>query len=108
MRSGRRSVGIRMARSSPKAKDIAIEVRGNTASLARQRFHIDHVPANMAPKGQVKGVAESLKWSCDIINVAYDNLEQSHYAIAKADAPSPEHVREGRYSSTAVGGHSAD
>eukprot|EP00959_Pyramimonas_sp_CCMP1952_P398817 8356967-Pyramimonas_sp.AAC.1 len=63
-----------------------MEVRGNAASLARRRFRIDHVPANLASKGQVKGVAESLKWSCDIINVAYDNRGQSHYT-AKADAP---------------------
>eukprot|EP00959_Pyramimonas_sp_CCMP1952_P146899 3074755-Pyramimonas_sp.AAC.1 len=64
-----------------------MEARDNSASLARQRIRVDRAPANMASKGQVKGAAESLKWSCDILNVAYDNREQSHYAIAKADAP---------------------
>ncbi|CAK0889289.1 unnamed protein product [Prorocentrum cordatum] len=87
MRSDKRSVGIRMARTSPQAKELAIEVSGNAASLARQKFRIDHIPPNMASNPRIQTVAADLHWQCEVANVGYGSREQSHYAIVKAYAP---------------------
>ena len=44
MRNDKRAVGIHMLRNSPMTRGLALAVRGYTASMARQRFRIGHVP----------------------------------------------------------------
>ena len=82
-------LGIRAVRDSSEARQTAIALRGNDASLADNRFRITGIQGHLATLTQVKKVLSSLQWTCEVYHVAFDKDTDLNFALVMAHEAPP-------------------